>query len=63
MGTLIHLDPHEHAIAGDEPPYHRTASDNRVRAIFWLVVMPAFYIGLGILGWAVGTALRQWLGF
>ena len=56
------FDDHTYAAAGIDPPERRTRADNKARAIFWLVVMPAFYIGLSILGWAVGTALRQWLG-
>lgn len=55
-------DDHTYQSAGVEPPYHRTPADNRARAIFWLIIMPAFYVGLGILGWAAYTVIRQWLG-
>ena len=57
------LDYYESAIAGDDQPYRPTPSDLRLRRIFWLGVFPLYLVGISILGWAVGTALRQWLGF
>jgi hypothetical protein len=55
----ITLDETERAIAGyDDPGTERTPADNRIRALFWLVVMPMFYAGLGIIAWAVWTVIR-----
>jgi hypothetical protein len=54
-------DEHTRAIAGHDT-YHRSPADDRARAIFWLVVVPGFYVGLGIITWAVVTVLRDLVG-
>lgn len=48
-------------VYGDPVGYGRTSNDDRLRAIFWLLVVPMYLLGMSILGWAVGTALREWL--